>query len=111
MAETDILRRVNAERRCLPAPPAFLSQGLRQWGRPSAASHKNHGLAHQTREMYTAGQSYGKSKRDICFLGTLAVAAPLPAHHSFGAEDDANQPGPGLDASVTYCTLDDSSLW
>jgi hypothetical protein len=47
----------------------------------------------------------------IFVLGTLAVAAPLPAHHSFGAEDDANQPGPGLDASVTYCTLDDSSLW
>jgi hypothetical protein len=28
----------------------------------------------------------------IFVLGALAVAAPLPAHHSFGAEYDANQP-------------------
>jgi hypothetical protein len=33
-----------------------------------------------------------RNRSAIFVLGTLAVAAPLPAHHSFGAEYDANQP-------------------
>jgi hypothetical protein len=52
-----------------------------------------------------------RNRSAIFVLATLAVAAAAAGASLLRPEYDANQPGPGLDAGVTYYTLDDSSLW